>query len=478
MRPWNSQLVALLALLIGCGTSTVHEQAGTTGTTGTSALLYAPDWVGVTAFTDASCAVCHSIGGTAEGIVLPDALRFDLATESGLYVVPFDPAASRLWRVLSGDLVDGDFGVMPQGTGPLPEEHIGHIKLWIETGAPFPPMELDLDGDGFTTSDDCDDSDPLINPNAAEVCDAANVDENCDGLADAADAEGATTWFADGDLDGFGLDSDTLTACDQPDGYTMLGGDCNDGDTAFNPGADESDCSDPTDYNCDGSAGSDDNDGDGFSACEECNDADAQSFPGAEELCDGLDNDCDGLVDNDATDATIYWNDGDGDGYGAGAPFADCSSSSGWVTNGGDCDDIDAATNPSAIEIPDGVDNNCNGQVDESAGALSFATHLDPFFDSTCAVTCHGAAPGPASGGLDMTNNAYLELVGVPSDDVPSMPRVDPGNPNNSYLWHKLNDTQGAYGVLTGQQMPLNGGPLTSANLGVIEAWILGGALP
>ena len=100
---------------------------------------------------------------------------------------------------------------------------------------------------------------------------------------------------------------------------------------------------DGIDNDCDGVIPADevDADGDGWMICDgDCDDADAAVNPGAVEVCDGIDNDCDGLVDEGF--------DVDGDG---------------WTTCAGDCDDADADTYPGAPELCDGIDNDCDGDV-------------------------------------------------------------------------------------------------------------------
>ena len=104
--------IGLLATLAACNP---HDSESDTATCG----AYAPDWDGVTAFFADECLACHGDSNT-NPVVLPEAIVEDLRTGAGFYVVPGDPDASRLWRVLSDDLVEGDYGVMPLGTGPLP----------------------------------------------------------------------------------------------------------------------------------------------------------------------------------------------------------------------------------------------------------------------------------------------------------------------------------------------------------------------
>ena len=132
---------------------------------------------------------------------------------------------------------------------------------------------------------------------------------------------------------------------------------------AYNPAALETDCADPADYNCDGSATFDDADSDGFAACEDCDDGDAAVYPGAYETpADGVDGDCDGV--------DVCWVDADDDGY---RPDIDTSVEGGSVAcdgpfeaseldPSGDCDDTNASANPAAVEAAgDGVDANCDG---------------------------------------------------------------------------------------------------------------------
>ncbi|MCB9744077.1 MAG: FG-GAP repeat protein [Alphaproteobacteria bacterium] len=106
-------------------------------------------------------------------------------------------------------------------------------------------------------------------------------------------------------------------------------------------------------------------DGDGFSDAEDCDDADPAVFPGAEEACDGVDADCDGVVDEDAVDALERFLDGDGDGYGDPATGrVDCEAPAQHVERSGDCEDADATVYPGAPEIcDDGVVNDCEGDT-------------------------------------------------------------------------------------------------------------------
>ncbi|MBN2800350.1 MAG: hypothetical protein JXX28_14515 [Deltaproteobacteria bacterium] len=220
---------------------------------------------------------------------------------------------------------------------------------------------LDLDNDGYSQAVDCDDTDATVHPDAEEVCDG--IDNNCDAAVDE-DPVDAPTWYADGDGDGFGDGGAATAACEAPEGYVAQQGDCDDSSAAFHPGAPETDCADPADYNCDGSVGYADADGDGVPACEECDDGDAAVHPGAEEVCDGVDNDCNGLVDDDPSDVTRYYADIDGDGFAGDRIWVDaCEAPEGYLDAVTDCDDFHAESHPGAEEACDGLDNDCDGVV-------------------------------------------------------------------------------------------------------------------
>lgn len=111
-----------------------------------------------------------------------------------------------------------------------------------------------------------------------------------------------------------------------------------------------------------------DADGDGVNADDDCDDDDASISPNAQEVCDGVDNNCDGEIDNDATDASAFYADSDQDGFGdPGAEVAACEQPSGTVTDATDCDDSSDAIYPGAVEYCDGVDEDCDGNIDNSA---------------------------------------------------------------------------------------------------------------
>jgi hypothetical protein len=218
-------------------------------------------------------------------------------------------------------------------------------------------------------------------PTAEEVCN--ELDDDCDGQTD----EGVkSTFYGDSDGDVYGDAMQTVQACSPPQGYVVLGTDCDDQNDAAYPGAPE--VCDGVDNNCNGvvdegvqSVFYRDADADGYGdvtssvqACGpplgyvaiggDCDDDDDAIHPAAAEVCDGVDNNCNGVVDEGVQ--SVFYRDADADGYGSFTEtiFA-CSAPSGYVSNGADCDDDADAIHPAAVEVCDGVDNNCNGIADE-----------------------------------------------------------------------------------------------------------------
>ena len=286
----------------------------------------------------------------------------------------------------------------------------------------------DDDGDGFGDADteiracdgesgqvadatDCDDRDAAVFPGAEEVCN--EVDDDCDGEIDE-DVE--LTFYLDGDGDGFG-GADTAEACTAPEGYVANSSDCDDSDAYVSPAATE--ICDAQDNDCDGSTDEDDaadagtwyldSDGDGYAgldtsvvSCEapsgylevgagdeaDCDDTDAEVNPAATEVCDEVDNDCDGDIDDDdssldTSSASTWYLDYDGDGYAGDAYTANaCEQPSGHEATAEDCDDTDADVNPAATEICDEIDNDCNGDVDDDDSGLDTSTASEWYADS------------------------------------------------------------------------------------------------
>jgi hypothetical protein len=108
-----------------------------------------------------------------------------------------------------------------------------------------------------------------------------------------------------------------------------------------------------------------DKDRDGFPVRLDCDDTMATVHPGAIEHCDGVDEDCDGLVDNSAVDASAWFPDLDRDGWGSDAAIWSCAPPTGHVAQSGDCDDQSRSRSPGESERCNGRDDDCDGVVDE-----------------------------------------------------------------------------------------------------------------
>ncbi len=252
--------------------------------------------------------------------------------------------------------------------------------------------------DAVSNSQDCDDAHDTVFPGAPEVCD--ELDNNCNGIVD--DGAGGVVWYPDLDGDGWGDPAGATISCEPIDGMVPATGDCDDGAAGVHPGATE--VCDELDNDCDGQVDNDavdpytfyaDFDGDRYGdsdesidACalpdgyvpdsDDCDDSDDTVYPGAPEYCDGIDNDCDRTIDETPVDATIWHADGDQDGYGnAGRSYQSCDAPPGYVADGTDCDDGDAAVYPGAVEYCDGADNDCDGSTDEGSVGLPWYADAD-----------------------------------------------------------------------------------------------------
>lgn len=108
--------------------------------------------------------------------------------------------------------------------------------------------------------------------------------------------------------------------------------------------------------------------------------------------------------------------------------------------------------------------------------AVTLSADVQPIFTASCALAnCH-AGPSPVLGMNLASGLARASIVDVPSQEVPALHRVRPGQPDSSYLVHKVQGTQGSVGGLGGR-MPLGGTPLSAEQIAAIRAWITAGAL-
>ena len=318
-------------------------------------------------------------------------------------------------------------------------------------------------GAGYTVDfTDCNDGDEFVNPAASEYCNGG--DDNCNGTVD--EGLALVTYYQDSDVDGYGSAGMPLDACKTPPGYVLDSSDCNDAAGSINPGASEvcdnvdNDCSvstadgseetwfdnlcDGTDsdlceegnYGCTGGVqvcsdssgdnqdicnGLDDDcdgstldgsgevwfgaacDGTDSDQCEEGNYECAGSVQACSDLtgddvetCNGVDDDCDGTIDDGLTLETFYA-DTDGDFFGnAAVATSACSAPSGYVDDDTDCDDDLASVNPGATEVCNGQDENCDTVPDDG---LPTSTHyLDSDEDGYGRLAITELLCGPVSG--------------------------------------------------------------------------------
>jgi MYXO-CTERM domain-containing protein len=270
--------------------------------------------------------------------------------------------------------------------------------------------------------------------------DYVNNDFDCDDTDPS--IVGPSQWYADFDLDTFGDAADLLLACAGSDTYVADNTDCDPFDASIYPGAPEL-CFDSLDNDCDEEIDEAsainalvwyaDSDGDNYGnanatalSCDvlvgyvdndlDCDDSSITVNPGADEICDSQDNNCDGVMDEEgAVDAPAWYIDADGDGYGTGTPAYTClAPSSAYTAAGEDCDDTTSLANPGAIEVCDEIDNDCNGLVDDDAED-EIRWYLDADGDgiggdlSTSEIAC--SAPGAeyvASGNDCDDADAYI----------------------------------------------------------------------
>ena len=218
---------------------------------------------------------------------------------------------------------------------------------------------LDSDGDGDPDATDCAPNDPTIFHGATETCNGK--DDNCNGLVD----EGLlNSFYLDADGDGYGNAAVTTSVCTAPAGYVSNSTDCNDNSGAVHPDA--------------------------------------------TEICNGVDDNCNGAIDEGVL--SVFYRDADGDGYGTAATTAQaCTAPTGYVPIATDCNDGNAAVHPGATETCNDVDDNCNGAVDE--GLTCGDADGDGFPDATdnCKLV-----PNPSQ--LDTDGNRVGNACDVPKD--------------------------------------------------------------
>ncbi|WP_339627168.1 MopE-related protein [uncultured Winogradskyella sp.] len=246
-----------------------------------------------------------------------------------------DGSGSGTWSVPATSIIQVGSGLVITGSGTVADPYIISLPLggtvgqaltigtdgvpaWEDASATVNTYYLDTDGDGFGDN---------ANSIMATTLPYAYVSDNTDCDGTDADEFPGQTWYIDADRDGYA--SSTTVSCTRPTNGFIL-----------------SELS---------AAGTDD-----------CNDSSNVVYPGAPEICDGMDNDCDGLIDEGII-KPLFYVDADGDGYGdsndTGSGYC-VSPGVGYSSNNSDCDDSNSAINPAAVEIGgNSVDENCDGNL-------------------------------------------------------------------------------------------------------------------
>ncbi|MCB9664513.1 MAG: putative metal-binding motif-containing protein [Alphaproteobacteria bacterium] len=311
------------------------------------------------------------------------------------------PLEGAPWVRTGGDCDDRDATIFPGADelcNGLDDDCDGETDEALEGGTWY----RDFDGDGFGAdgtqgvqgckpaagwvdrAGDCWDLDPETHPGHADDCEAGDlqVDNDCDGTAS---EDGWQTFWQDVDGDGYGGKTAlTARACSAPSGYRSTNTDCNDSDPDVNPG--EWERCDTVDHDCNGSPKNGgierqlwyDYDGDSWGtgtailACStrtgwvtrdgDCDDYASGTNPGATEICNDLDDDCNDGIDEGFAKSTWY-RDADSDTWGTTATTkSTCRTSvSGYVKRSGDCDDSTSTRHPGLTEVVgNGIDEDCN----------------------------------------------------------------------------------------------------------------------
>ncbi len=270
---------------------------------------------------------------------------------------------------------------------------------------------------GYTTDNtDCNDNNLNINPSATETCD--NIDNNCNNQID----EGVkSTFYQDSDNDNYGNALITTQACSTPLDYVADNTDCNDASPNINPGATETcdnidnNCNNQIDENniCPATSYYCDADTDSFTSsipsgsCDtfdcipagcsdlqgtDCNDNNGAVKPGVNEVCNGLDDNCQNGIDEGVK--STFYQDSDSDNYGNPLIITQaCSAPLDYVADNTDCNDDNLNINPSATEICDSIDNNCNSQIDEGVKSIFYQDSDNDNYGNALITTQACSAP-------------------------------------------------------------------------------------
>jgi len=151
----------------------------------------------------------------------------------------------------------------------------------------------------------------------------------------------------------------------------------------------------------------------------------------------------------------------------------DTDASATAATDAGTTAGTEAATDTTTQPTTGGAES--TGGTTTGAGAVDYAMDIQPIWDTKCVAGCHTPGGAASMGPVLGADVSYANLVDKQSPTV-AMPLVAPGDPDGSYLWHKLNGTQADVGG-SGAPMPI-GVALDADTLALIEQWITDGAKP
>lgn len=230
-------------------------------------------------------------------------------------------------------------------------------------GNPANPTSACSQPSGYVTNNsDCNDSNINIKPTATETCN--NIDDNCNGQID----EGFTAviYYADADIDGYGNPAISASSCAAVPGYVTNNSDCNDANNLINPAR--------------------------------------------PELCNNIDDNCNSQIDDGLT-FLVYYIDADNDGYGnSSTATSSCTPLQGYVLQGNDCNDNNAARNPGMPELCNNIDDNCNSQVDDGLIFLNYYvdTDLDGYGAGSSTFACTSPGANYVTNNSDCNNTNAL----------------------------------------------------------------------
>jgi hypothetical protein len=326
---------------------------------------------------------CGQLTLTIADFDIEGAGSFSVQTPTPLYVLPGDTDVIEVAYEPDGASSPASATVTMDSDAPRLDALPIALRGNTCDGSGHP--DWDADGDGWTScGGDCDDTDPGVYPGAVERPDNS-IDDDCDGE----EGEPPDDTASDSDLDG----------------VTIEDGDCLDSDDTIFPGAEE--VPNQIDDNCDGliDEGTDiyDDDGDGLSEVDgDCNDNDALVVPGIAETQNDIDDDCDGLVDEGSA---VFDDDGDGYAELEGNIEADCNDEDPWVS-------------PERVEDCDGVDNDCDGLIDEGEddredGACAFLVERQAIDAVLTSGEEEGCSTSPHRRSGTLLALAFLAIMGI-----------------------------------------------------------------